>query len=1580
MASKYHGKIIFGGDPLPTRSEFAEPPGDLVKASIGAGFLFHLDHIHDANTSAQGTGFTYQQYTPIWIGKVQGGTKVTLRILGIKPWFLVRVPREHAATPQLFAQEFRDAHAYRRDIPIVHRKPFKEYSADPVPYLRIESASTFARSKLIKAAQGAGYETAYDDISAYRLCTNREYNYQPCGWNTIRNVTPSAAGIIREDVLAFDVHVDDVIGLDVDFTLDAYRHLAKPPMLAASWDIETYNSENTGQAPLHDEIVAGMRIDMIGKDARVRRAQRDDRLQAIITMAAVTFAWTSDSDPFLSVVFTILPVPASPRCLIVQCRNVREVICGFAGVLRSMQIDALCAFNDGLYDWPFILSYMKYYGLEANFAATSVLAEPSAYDAKPDSVDIKLEAQQQIQQHFFSTPGWISIDTRNVFRRLMPTAEKSSLAYFLEVCKLGGKEDMPIQTMFKIFRIVRQAQLGLFHELCRRKAVLMKDVNSPGIDHTNKLAALSARADRVGRGEATYEELRAWLLRQDERAPFARGTAIVAGKSQARLGKYAPADISSYGIENFTRDEALQLFDRIGETVEYCRVDAARCHQLLLRRNVFADNRDFGNLTSTNLIDNFYRAGGMKVRNTVMQYALRPEWNLAVCNYRIVRVEKSTSKYPGAYVVPPIQSLYPSVEADAKIEAKLGITSAVRVPGTAPRIEPATVAAPPPRTPAPTFADRVAQYCSPPIRDDHSVIIGYTLEGYPIRVLSRPIYGEDYSSLYPSADMVHNLSPEMIVREEREMLRLRSKINPVTGKPYKFREIAFEYGPPGSTNKRKVRAWCVQYLAAKSVPPGGGYPQWSYAGMGIYPHILKQLFDRRAAVKKLMGAYAGPRELLDSDRVKNKWPSMVGDAPSDPYEADSTFLFGYIAARQHELEAAAAASVIPTAQGGTGEPHPFHKHKLAEHAGNAAWFRKNYTAGTLGALYEDIDYKFNYYNSKQNTLKVFMNTFYGETGNSVSPFFMVEVAGGITTAGREALHYVKSHIEANDYIPTYGDTDSLYPMSPNVIFAELDYLYFSGAIEKKIYWTRLIEITMQDADRLSAEIAKLLEAWTGTPFFKMAYEEVLWPFALWGKKTYGGIKHEGISNLAATLPGITPEEFQKHKSLFTRGIGAKKRGASPIMQLVVYEIMRNCFAITNNLTMLENVMNMLEVVRERKWSPAMFVKTAVYKLPGRKLDGTPRAGNPTVQGFIARMRDIEARYPEVGVGVPEVGCRYNYVAVCRPPCRYDMRGRRTPISTHERHEYYDSISNAAYQALPGVGELVIDIDYYITDEIIGQLTRMVCYHANFAHLTAAVESDDDDADDEAYKRADAAAQKAAKKYLTEQYTLRHPQPYADGSAAKSHFREAAKILKLRWEESYGPCGSVLRRVQNVITGTETENTDAKIIAHIRDCAATLGKADAASWWPAALRAHGRDVHRASRAVHYAAKYIRNAAAASIAATEVELRKCASDFRHACAFEVDLLQRIINRDATLDVDADNIHADIIVNVNAMYFRLYAAALTVAALEATEAAAIATRRAQNGDTTAPKHVVESISNVADAYAAWVARSGTSLKLHW
>jgi DNA polymerase elongation subunit (family B) len=81
--------------------------------------------------------------------------------------------------------------------------------------------------------------------------------------------------------------------------------------------------------------------------------------------------------------------------------------------------------------------------------------------------------------------------------------------------------------------------------------------------------------------------------------------------------------------------------------------------------------------------------------------------------------------------------------------------------------------------------------------------------------------------------------------------------------------------------------------------------------------------------------------------------------------------------------------------------------------------------------YSYICFDYNSLNSKQKAVKLYMNSFYGVTGQSDSPFYKLELAGGVTSAGRENIKLIAEFVKKKGFGIKYGDTDSLYLTCPN---------------------------------------------------------------------------------------------------------------------------------------------------------------------------------------------------------------------------------------------------------------------------------------------------------------------------------------------------------------------------------------------------------------------------------------------------------------------------------------------------------------------------------------------------------------------
>ncbi|CAI2186493.1 10893_t:CDS:2 [Funneliformis geosporum] len=135
---------------------------------------------------------------------------------------------------------------------------------------------------------------------------------------------------------------------------------------------------------------------------------------------------------------------------------------------------------------------------------------------------------------------------------------------------------------------------------------------------------------------------------------------------------------------------------------------------------------------------------------------------------------------------------------------------------------------------------------------------------------------------------------------------------------------------------------------------------------------------------------------------------------------------------------------------------------------------------SLNSEYSSVCFDYDYWDSKQKALKVYMNTFYEEVGNSKSPIFLRELACETTTADR--------------------------------YYKKCDKAFSRKKLSKEAYWTEMVKITMDMMKKLRDQVNAYLRIKSEMSYLKMAYEEVLFPICFTGKKKYFGVGHEDVIN------------------------------------------------------------------------------------------------------------------------------------------------------------------------------------------------------------------------------------------------------------------------------------------------------------------------------------------------------------------------------------------------------------------------------------------------------------------------------------
>ena len=930
---------------------------------------------------------------------------------------------------------------------------------------------------------------------------------------------------------------------------------------------------------------------------------------SLMFMISLTFQWHHSTDALIKICLVDLPCDPDPDYLTVICHTEENLIKAFGRIMGKMNPDIVMGFNDSEYDWPWIINRsLKYKGVLRFLLKQMNNFNPWGEDDKSEqelrdkyfrTERIKLESEIYMDGKYFKMPGYICIDVRCMFRLLYPTVERSRLNDYLGLNNLSSKEDMPIVELFEIYR-----QLD---------ALMKEPINNEPI-HNEPIEK-----------EEEKEYINNEPIEKEEEKEYINNDKLIKIES---INNDKLIKIESINNNESIHNEPIEkepyqmrlnkLKGRMAKVAKYCIVDSFKCHELMKIRSVIMDKREISKLSYTSVFDAIYRANGMKVRNMVIARG-------QLDGVRFSNIPPTghleEGKYPGAFVISPTKGLVTSkltlverLEFDKPTEGGLSVSH-----------------------------DDLSKYYE--LIEEHGIHYNdyyATLDLEPLFInflkekTGRPITGLDFSSLYPSLMQAYNLSPDYIVTEKKQAMELHES-------GYNLHKIKFIY------NNRIIKGWSVLH---DNVFERG--PDYKF---GIYPSILKELFDTRAKMKKELHKWESEKEQINS------------------------------------------------------------------------LSKKEYDSDTVRKKRDIVSFNYNYIDSKQRALKVFMNTFYGESGNKRSPFYIVQLAGAVTSSGIYNLKLVKQYVESVGCTVFYGDTDSLYISMPDECFDTLDRKYYTGKIDKLTYWTELVILTFNKIKKVNIGVNDLLKKDNGTNFLKMAYEESLFPVAFLAKKKYYGIPH-------ISIPNFTP------KTLFIKGLDMIKRGASDFLKKVCSEIMWSSVSLDNKLNLLELVQNKIEMIYSTKWDFKDFIKTDVYR---------PYKKNIKIQTFVERMSSI-------GITI-KTNERFGYVIIKTNPYKYDYRGRKISKSIGDKMELTDRAMELGME---------IDLDYYMSGGINGQMSRLITYHDSF-FVEQLPDEDLKISEDKTYNNACKYIEKFCSKYYTN-YTSK-------GHLYQSIYKMSYKIIK-----------------------------------------------------------------------------------------------------------------------------------------------------------------------------------------------------------
>jgi DNA polymerase elongation subunit (family B) len=1168
--NKYHGKVIEYKNLLkniPSPSVFLDK--DLTKKinsdiSKDKPILFMPNGLWD-DKPMQDAEYEKSKYKIVIFGVLENGERRSLLINDITPYFEIKIP-DKIENKLEFAENLyyelcmegsADYNKYKHitnsglnepsygfkieplRYEIVMGKPLHGYQEHQSHYVQIYFDKLAHRKYAIEYVRALKYETAHDDTSCYYRVASRDKLLQLANWWTLKNYNIDYDNRYMKDSV-IQISINDISMYEGEVK----KHLQKDNLMTMAFDIETYNSNEDGEIP------------------------QPECPNHNVFMISMTFQWYHADNQLINVCLVDVPCAPNPDFLTVVCGTEENLIRAFALVCNKLQPHFIMGFNSDYYDWNWIVKgALRYTGLLTEVISLLSFQKDYVKDDKQALYSYrknqhKVSAELSLDGYNIQLNSFIPIDLMIIFRQLYPTSEKWSLNFFLSKNKLGGKEDMPYQEMFQIYR--------------------------------------------------------------DTRKLYKSG-----------------------------RDISQELLDKMSLVGKYCVVDSIRCHDLLHIRNILPDKREVANLSYTSIHDAFYRANGMKVRNLVIaKGSLR---GLKISNINNTIIENG--KYPGAWVFPPIKGLVTSkLSIEERItKAKLGYEEYREwLDVSESELE--------------SYKDIISKSGSTLNEEEVSKIeTPNHFKRFLTESTGRPITGLDYSSLYPSLMMAYNLSPEYMITNIKYAKIIDKLVDENGVKKHELYKVKFDY------NGRVVRGWCVRHDNKLDTTS----PDCKF---GIFPSILKELFDSRTQLKK------GARGLLYWEHVKE------------------------------EME------MLP-------------KEEFAKPEVQEKW--------------EDACFQFNMINSKQAALKVYMNTFYGESGNKRSPLFMLQVAGGITTAGRYNIKKAYEYVTEQGCKVFYGDTDSIYLAMAEKFFKEVDLQYYTGQISKIQYWEEMVNITFDTIKPLNKEVNDMLESDNGTKFLKMAYEEALFPCAFLAKKKYFGIPH-----ISVPMFNQRDGEFKT----FIKGLTMKTRGVSKLLVNYSSHILQSIINPINILTIMEVVQKSITDFYNKDWNdPELFdtfIMTDVFK---------PNKNNVKMHRFNTRMIN------ERGIHITP-GDRIKYVIVKKYPYTFDLRGRKTAISVGDKMEIAEKAQEEG---------ISIDIDYYMIKKIVGQLSRFIMYHQDFqVHI-----NNYDDPDE--ITKADKKSLDLARKYI-ENICKAYNVTYVDkGGIYKNIFKKSSAIVKSKLIKACG---------------------------------------------------------------------------------------------------------------------------------------------------------------------------------------------------
>ena len=399
---------------------------------------------------------SFKEYKIILYGILPCGSKTTLEIEGIVPYIDVKGNNLISKLENIkkIKKLLKENELKYINIEINEGKEFILYNEHNSYFIRIYFKTLQNRLTVIEYFWKNNIITYNNDKYSYFRVAARNYKINLASWNILKKYQIIYNSNIYKSKYHIKVNINDIYAYKDEYYnnfVDIPKNLIKyDKTISMCYDIEAYTPNKNGDLPS-------------GKN------EKD-----ILFMICITFQFINSTEHVLNICLVTSDCDPQENLLTIVCKNEINLIKIFANICEMIQPDFITEFNGSEFDWPFLIDKANYYNLIVYLAQHLSIKKLLPYELDKDSIlkynykteKIKAEAGRYIYSLNLNLQGYIPFDTRIVFKRLYPKESKSSLNFYLDILKLGSKDDMPINELFKIYERGNPSEMKLVAHYC----------------------------------------------------------------------------------------------------------------------------------------------------------------------------------------------------------------------------------------------------------------------------------------------------------------------------------------------------------------------------------------------------------------------------------------------------------------------------------------------------------------------------------------------------------------------------------------------------------------------------------------------------------------------------------------------------------------------------------------------------------------------------------------------------------------------------------------------------------------------------------------------------------------------------------------------------------------------------------------------------------------------------------------------------------------------------------------------------------------------------------------------------------